>query len=169
MIDPGRVPRPPRGPSRRGDVLVSVQVEFHTGVGDEVAFACRLLRKAYHKGARVLVRAPSARLARLDRDLWTFAEREFVPHLRFAQPGPVPPQALRTPIWLVDGALPEACPPVLVSLGADLVDPPPGVQRVIEVVPTDADEEQRGRLRWKAYGARGLEVRHHAHGGASDG
>ena len=63
---------------------MALKVEFHTGVADELAFACRLLRKAYHQGARVLVRAPSARLARLDRELWTFAEREFVPHLRFS-------------------------------------------------------------------------------------
>ncbi|MEN9627658.1 MAG: putative polymerase chi subunit HolC, partial [Pseudomonadota bacterium] len=43
------------------------QVEFHTGVADERAFACRLLRKAYRQGVRVLVRAPSATLVRLDR------------------------------------------------------------------------------------------------------
>ena len=71
---------------------MALQVEFHTGVADDLGFACRLLRKAYHKGARVLVRAPSARLARLDRELWTFVEREFIPHLRFTAPGtpPVP-------------------------------------------------------------------------------
>ena len=103
---------------------MSLQVEFHTGVGDDVAFACRLLRKAYHRGARVVVRAPTTRLSRLDRELWTFTEREFLPHLRFAQPGPLPAQAARTPIWLVDGALPDGCPPVLVNLGADLAEPP---------------------------------------------
>lgn len=146
-----------------------LQVEFHTGVGDDIAFACRLLRKAYHLGARVMVRAPSARLARLDRELWTFSEREFLPHLRFAQPGPLPAQAVRTPIWLVDGAWPDGCPPVLVNLGADVADAPAGVQRVIEVVATDADEEQRGRQRWKAWSARGVAVRHHAHGGRDGG
>jgi DNA polymerase III subunit chi len=138
------------------------QVEFHTGVVDELAFACRLLRKAHRQGARVLVRAPSAKLARLDRELWTFADRDFVPHLRFAVPGPVPAQAVRTPIWLADGDVPPACPPVLVNLGAEL---PPSLQpfkRIIEIVATDADDEQLGRARWKAYRALGLDVKHHA-------
>lgn len=136
-------------------------VEFHTGVADELGFACRLLRKAYRSGARVLVRAPSARLVRLDRELWTFAERDFVPHVRFAAPGPVPPVASRSPLWLVDGDVPADCPPVMVNLGADL---PPSLQpfsRVIEIVAADAADEGRGRARWKAYRALGLEVTHH--------
>ena len=51
------------------------EVEFHTGVADPLGFACRLLRKAYRRGARVLVTAPPERLAQLDRLLWTFDER----------------------------------------------------------------------------------------------
>ena len=58
------------------------EVEFHTGVADPVGFACRLLRKAYRQGARVLVTAPGPRLGELDRALWTFEERDFVPHVR---------------------------------------------------------------------------------------
>lgn len=144
------------------------QVEFHTGVADELGFACRLLRKAYHKGARVLVRAPAARLARLDRELWTFVERDFVPHLRFAAPGALPAQAARTPIWLVDGDLPAHTPPVLVSLGAELPASLDGLERIIEVVGTDPDEAQAGRERWRAYVARGLAPRHQV-AGARDG
>ena len=33
------------------------EVEFHTGIDDRQAFACRLLRKASAAGARVVVRA----------------------------------------------------------------------------------------------------------------
>jgi DNA polymerase-3 subunit chi len=141
---------------------MALQVEFHTGVADDLGFACRLLRKAFHKGARVLVRAPAARLARLDRELWTFAEREFLPHLRFAAPGAVPASAARTPIWLVDGEVPEGHPPVLVNLGAGLPAQPLAFERIIEIVGADADEEQQGRARWRAYKAAGLDIRHHA-------
>lgn len=137
------------------------RVEFHTGVADDVGFACRLLRKAYHRGARVCVRGGAATLARLDRELWTFVERDFVPHLRFAQPGAVPPQAARTPIWLVDGEVPAEGPPVLVNLGAELPPDLGGVERLIEIVSADPDEAQRGRARWKAYRAQGLDVEHH--------
>lgn len=141
---------------------MAARVEFHTGVADELAFACRLLRKAYRQGARVLVRAPSPRLARLDRELWTFAEREFLPHLRFAVPGPVPAHAARTPIWLLDGdgALPAGHPPVLVNLGAEAPSAPQAFERIIEIVAVDAEDEQRGRARWKAYRALGLDVKH---------
>ena len=140
-------------------------VEFHTGVADEVAFACRLLRKAYRQGARVLVRAPSARLVRLDRELWTFAERDFVPHLRFAVPGPLPASAGRTPIWLADGGVPAGCPPVLINLGASLPASLQPFTRIIEIVATDVDDEQQGRAHWKAYQAMGLDVKHHVASG----
>jgi len=139
---------------------MALRVDFHTGVADELGFACRLLRKAYRQGARILVRAPAPRLARLDRELWTFAEREFLPHLRFASPGPLPPAAARTPIWLVDGAVPAGSPPVLLNLGAELPASLDGFERVIEVIPVDVTQEQRGRGRWRAYLALGAEMKH---------
>lgn len=138
-----------------------LRVEFHTGVADDVGFACRLLRKAYRQGVRVLVRAPSPRLARLDRELWTFAEREFVPHLRFTAPGAMPANATRTPIWLVDGAVPAGHPAVLVNLGAEQPPRPDAFERIIEVIGADADDEQRGRQRWRGYRALGVTVEHH--------
>ncbi len=139
---------------------MALRVDFHTGVADELGFACRLLRKAYRQGARVLVRAPGPRLVRLDRELWTFVEREFLPHLRFASPGALPPAAARTPIWLVDGAVPAGCPPVLLNLGAELPASLDAFERVIEVIPVDAGEEQRGRSRWRAYAALGADLKH---------
>lgn len=145
------------------------RVEFHTGVEDDIAFACRLLRKACRQGARVLVRAPAPQLARLDRELWTFVEREFLPHLRFRMPGPVPANAARTPVWLVEGDMPPDAPPVLVNLGDEL---PAGVEdfeRIIEVVSADPDEARRGRARWRAYREQGLEVHHHGAAAGAEG
>lgn len=142
------------------------RVEFHTGVADDVGFACRLLRKAYQQGARVQVHAPGPTLARLDRDLWTFVEREFIPHLRLGGPGPWPAAARLTPLWLLEGELPAdlalPAPPVLVNLGAPAPSRLDGLARIIEVVARDADDEQRGRARWRTYRALGLEVVHHA-------
>lgn len=135
------------------------EVEFHTGVADPLAYACRLLRKACRAGSRVIVTASPAMLAALDRALWTFDVRDFVPHVR--QPGASAAVAARTPIWLAPQAgLPDA-PPVLVNLGADVPEDLAGVERLIEIVSGDADDADRGRARWRAYKARGLEIVHH--------
>lgn len=137
------------------------RVEFHTGVADPVGFACRLLRKAYGTGARLAVCAPPTVLARLDRELWTFVEREFVPHVRLprgAQPGR---QAARTPIWLLEDPQVLGLPAIVVNLGSDPADWPVGVERLIEVVGASTDDEQPARARWKRYKAEGCEVIHH--------
>ncbi|ODV13520.1 MAG: DNA polymerase III subunit chi [Rubrivivax sp. SCN 70-15] len=135
-------------------------MEFHTGVADPLAFACRLLRKAYRRGARVLVTAPAVQLEALDRALWTFDERDFVPHLRLTG-GAGAALAARTPIWLTDGPPPPDGPEVLVNLGAAVADELAPFTRVIEIVAADADAEQAGRARWREYRARGLAVTHH--------
>jgi len=145
---------------------VTTEVEFHTGVADKVGFACRLLRKAYRRGARVLVTAPRDVLALLDRELWTFDEREFVPHVRLA-PGASAAMVRRSPIWLVealDGPAPAGAPDVLVNLGAPAPPDLTPFARVIEVVASGADDEGAGRERWRDYRARGLAVVHHAGG-----
>ena len=136
------------------------EVEFHTGVADRVDFACRLLRKAYRKGARVLVTAPDPVLAALDRALWVFEERDFVPHLRVLASTP-PATAARTPIWLTEGSVPAGAPAVLVNVGAEPPDDLAPFTRVIEIVSREPDDEAAGRVRWRTYKARGLEVRHH--------
>jgi len=138
------------------------EVEFHTGVPDPLAYACRLLRKAYRAGVPVLVIAPTSTLAALDRALWTFEEREFVPHVR--QPGAAATLAARSPIWLAPHAGLPGAPAVLVNMGADAPADLDGVQRLIEIVAGDADEAERGRSRWKAYKARGLQIVHRPSG-----
>jgi len=139
------------------------QVDFHSGVDAPLHFACRLLRKAWRQGTAVLVIAPAATLAALDRELWTFEAQEFVPHLRVRQGQTVDAALRRTPIWLCEGEPPSPCPKVLVNLGAEL--PAGGVpfERIIEIVPNEGEDRQRARARWRDYDARGWAVRHHAH------
>ena len=141
------------------------EVEFHTGVSEPIGFACRLLRKAYRKGARVLVTAPPEVLAELDRSLWTFDERDFVPHVRV--PGASAALAARTPVWLAvrADAAPDA-PRLVVNLGADSPPDLQGLDRLIEVVSHEPDEADRGRARWRAYKAAGLAITHHHGTGA---
>jgi DNA polymerase-3 subunit chi len=146
------------------------EVEFHTGVADRAGFACRLLRKAYRQGARVLVTAPADVLAEVDRLLWTLDERDFVPHVRI--PGATAAVAGRTPIWLAADAQHAAAttcaPTVVLNLGAAAPAALDSVQRLIEVVSNDPDEADRGRSRWRAYKAAGLEIKHHGGAGSRD-
>jgi DNA polymerase-3 subunit chi len=138
------------------------EIEFHTGVEDKLGFACRLLRKAYRSGARVLVTGPTVVIGALDRALWTFEERDFIPHVRV----PPAPAALaaRTPIWLVDGEPPPGAPDLLINLGADTPADLAPFSRVIEVLSTEPDDAQAGRQRWREYKARGFEIKHHGAG-----
>lgn len=138
---------------------MATRVEFHTGVSDPLDFACRLLRKAYRQGVRVLVTAPEPMLTQLDEHLWTFVEQEFIPHLRWRSS--TAEAGARTPIWLVEGAPPPASPQVLLNLGAAAVARPADFERLIEIIADDQDEVLAGRARWRAYEAFGLQIEHH--------
>jgi DNA polymerase-3 subunit chi len=139
--------------------MALTEVEFHSGVADPVDFACRLLRKACRQGARVQVSAPAGTLAALDRALWTFEEREFVPHVRV--PGATADVAARTPIWLSAQAGGEGAPRVVVNLDAEVPGDFDTLDRLIEIVGAEAEQAERGRNRWRAYKAAGLSITHH--------
>lgn len=130
------------------------EVEFHTGLADPVAFACRLLRRAARQGVQVQVTAPPEQLAQLDHKLWAEDAQDFVPHVRM--PGAPAAVASRTPIWLARAALGAGAPKVLMNLGAGEPADVPALDRVIEIVGSDADAADAGRQRWRAYKAMGL-------------
>lgn len=136
------------------------QVDFHVGVEDPLHYTCRLLRKACRQGARLAVTAPPPVLQALDRELWIFEAREFVPHLRVSGTRPPPQAAARhTPVWLVDGPWPDGAPDLLVNLGAEPPQDCSRLSRVIEIVADDAQQLERGRERWRHYQRQGLAPR----------
>jgi len=137
------------------------EVSFHFNVPDRLAYACRLLRKANRMGARVVVVAPAATLAELDRALWTFDALEFVPHLRLTPGVAATPQLAETPIMLVESVAEAPHHDVLLNL--DSV-PPTGFEtfaRVVEIVSADAQERASARKRWKHYAERGYAIERH--------
>ncbi len=142
--------------------MALTSVEFHSGVIDPVGFACRLLRKAYRTGARMLVTAPASTLHEIDRGLWTLGERDFVPHVRL--PAASAAVAARTPIWLAEQAGGEDAPSLVINVGAEAPADLDALERLIEIVSADPGEADRGRARWRAYRAAGLAVTHHASG-----
>ena len=137
-------------------------VEFHHGMPDKLAYACRLLRKAYRSGARVLVTGSPAILKTLDRQLWLFGDQEFLPHV-LVQPGKdIPSRQQITPVWLSpDGeGVPDDCR-ILVNLGPDMPARVERFERLFEVVSRDPEDRQQGRQRWKRYEALGLQIQPH--------
>ncbi len=155
--------KPPRW---RGGSIVT-EVEFHTGVSDPQTFTCRLLRKAWRQGVRVQVTAPAETLDALDRQLWAFDERDFVPHARL--PAASPALRERSPIWLTPEVVGGRAPRVVVNLDEQAPTDLAGLDRLIEVVSTDAEQADRGRQRWRAYKALGLSIKHHGEPGADRG
>lgn len=146
---------------------VMTEVEFHTGVSDTGTFVCRLLRKAARLGVRVQVTASPAALDALDRELWSFEERDFVAHARL--PAASAAVRKRSPIWLTPQVLDGDAPRVVVNIGADAPSDLNSLDRLIEVVSSDPDQAHAGRLRWRAYKAQGLSIKHHAESGLDRG
>jgi DNA polymerase-3 subunit chi len=138
------------------------KVEFHHGVGDKLAYACRLLRKAYRAGAKVVVTGDAASLRTLDKQMWTFDEQEFLPHV-MAAPGQSPPERQHdTPIWLsVDPGTAPGERGILVNIGQDMPAGMDRFERLFDIVSSAPDDRQLGRQRWKAYAAMGWQVQPH--------
>jgi DNA polymerase III subunit chi len=146
---------------------VPSEIEFHSGLPDKLAFTCRLLRKAYLKGAQVAVTGAPEVLTRLDQALWTFEAQEFVPHVRLTPGSAVSPRLARTPVCLLDPGAQATHREVLVNLGPDPVPGFEAFSRVIEIVSTDPQDRDAGRRRWRSYEAQGLSIKHHAQGTAA--
>ena len=134
------------------------EVAFHFNAPDKAAYVCRLLRKAYLKGARVAVLAPHEQLDTLDCGLWLLVQGEFVPHSVGADA-----EATRrhSPIHLLDQLDEHAPTQVLVNLTDEVPADYGRFERVIEVVGLDDEDRALARQRWRRYQADGVEPQRH--------
>ncbi len=134
------------------------EIAFHFNVPDKLTYGCRLLRKAYLSGARVVVTADSGVLAELDQWLWRFSATEFVPHcLATATENCL----AASPVVLAESL--AECPhqDVLVNLGSGIPADFEHFERFIEVVAQAQDDILAARSRWKYYAARGYALKIH--------
>jgi DNA polymerase-3 subunit chi len=138
-----------------------IQVGFHSRVPDKLGYACRLIRKAYRSGSRVIVTASPATLATFDRMLWTFDPTEFLPHCLQSARVDGNARYAATPVWLVPTGNEPPHHDVLVNLGDRVAPGFESFKRVIELISTDPDDVQAGRQRWKHYTERGYALTHH--------
>ncbi len=124
------------------------RIDFHTNVPDKIAYACRLVRKAYGAKNRIVVMTEdAAQLAQLDAALWSFSAPDFLPHVNVNDP-----LAPDTPIVLTDSdatELPQA--DLLVNLARRAPAQFESFPRLIEVVSTDEADVAAGRQRFGAY------------------
>lgn len=134
------------------------EVAFHFNAPDRVGYACRLLRKAYLKGARLWVRVSAEELDALDQALWVSQPGDFLPHSRQGDPLEL---MRHSPIHL-DAGMPDATGrQVLVNLCGDLAEGWDAFERVIEVVTQSEDDRLLARDRWRTYRVQGLEPLRH--------
>lgn len=133
------------------------RVDFHFNTADKLAYACRLVRKVYRAGHQTVVWAEDeALLNTFDKQLWSFSQRDFIPHVMHTDP-----LAPQTPVVLACGSLDTDHHGVIVNLGAK----PPTVfgrfERLIELVAQHEEDRAAARERWRFYRDRGYEMTRH--------
>lgn len=133
-------------------------VAFHFNAPDRLGYACRLLRKAYLREARLFVWVAENDLTRLDSALWIMGAGEFVPHCRSDDPDSL---KRRSPIHLGLQLPDERDSFILVNLRYDMPDDPAAFNRVIEVVTLDEADRIPARERWRQYKTLGMEPQRH--------
>jgi DNA polymerase-3 subunit chi len=119
--------------------------------------ACRLAEKAFSGGQRVYLHcADAAQAETLDKLLWTFRDKAFVPHGLVGSGEPIE-----------IGHAEPAPAAVLINL----TDAVPGwfaqYERVAEIVAGEDSAKQAGRARFRAYRERGCELTTHELGAAA--
>ena len=132
------------------------EIKFFFNVDNKMNFACKLAKKAYEGGRKLVVYAPTPELANdFDRALWTFSQLSFVPHVKANHA-----LAAETPIVIAHDDSGLAHHEALLNLGDE---PPPFFSRfdaLREVVLADDEDRARARERAKFYKSRGFDVTH---------
>jgi DNA polymerase III subunit chi len=135
------------------------EVAFHFNAADKVGYACRLLRKVWGRGRRVVVVGDPDSIGALDDALWTFSAADFLPH---CVAGAAPPRVLaRSPLVLAPDTRSAPHHDVLVNLTHDVPDAFEGFDRLIEIVSTEEEDRMLARRRWMHYKHRGLPLVRH--------
>jgi DNA polymerase-3 subunit chi len=135
------------------------QIDFHVNAPTKLAYACRLARKAYGSGARMVFYAGDERLlTEFDRLLWTFSPLDFIPHCRVRDR-----LANVTPVHLAGPNDADHCihHDLIVNLDREQPAYFSRFERMIEVVASDESDLDAGRARWRFYKDRGYPLTRH--------
>lgn len=124
------------------------RIDFHSNVPDKIAYACRLVRKAYlARNQVVLMTQDASQCALLNQALWTFSAIDFLPHVLAADG-----LAAQTPIVLAAGdgdELPHV--DILINLSQRVPADFSRFQRLFELISQDQEDAAAGRKRYLHY------------------
>jgi DNA polymerase III subunit chi len=134
-------------------------ITFHFNVPDKISYACRLIRTAVNRGARVRVAGDDAALRQLDAMLWTFSPLEFIPHCLAGEAAASVLQA--SPVVLGGVDQPGLHREVLLNLGPAMVPGFEQFQRLNELVSQDEADRLLARDRWRQLAASGYQIKRH--------
>lgn len=127
------------------------RIDFHSNVPDKMSYACRLARKAYLAGNRVvLLLDDQAQLTALNALMWSFSEIDFLPHVPLDDV-----LAAETPILLTDSDTAELPDPghfdILINLSRRQPANFTRYSRLFEIISQDEEDAASGRRRYVAY------------------
>jgi DNA polymerase-3 subunit chi len=120
-------------------------------------FACRLVEKAYQQGHKVYINAvdePQAR--RMDELLWTFRAGSFIPHTCVAAE-----EDPDSRVHIGYGGDPLQHDDVLVNLAPEVPMFFSRFHRVAEIVDSNPEIREQGRIRFRFYRDRGYDLKSH--------
>ena len=139
-------------------------VVFHYGVADKWDYAIRLVRKAVRSGFRVRVALAPAEMANFSTRLWAMAPTGFFAHCDDQAPASL---KRRSPVILgTTGESDEPEVAVLLNLTDDMPESPQRYEKILEVITTDPQDRQQGRIRKRAYDSAQYPVAMHDAGAA---
>ena len=135
-----------------------MKIDFHSNVADKLNYTCRLIRKAYNAGARLVVfDTDTSQLRQLDEALWTLTEAEFLPHV-----GMDHAYASLTPIIFSAGRLNDSPHfDLLINLSSSVPEHYQQFGRMIEIVSQEQAETLSGRERYRHYQQQGHSLSHY--------
>ena len=135
------------------------RIDFHTNIVDKLSYACRLTRKAYAAGGKlVLLTEDALQAASVNEALWTLSETDFLPHVMLGDA-----LAAQTPIIVTCDNSEQAELPhgdMLINLSRRTPANVERFQRVFEIISTDEIDAAAGRKRYLDYKKKSYPVEH---------
>ena len=127
------------------------RIDFHLNVADHLLYTCRLIRKAFGSGLKVVCYSSKLpALQALDQMLWTFSAEDFLPHVLTGHP-----HIAKTPIVLTNTADDITHYDLLINLDENWPSFFARFDRLIEIVGTDENNKTMARERYRFYKDRG--------------
>ena len=133
------------------------RIDFHTNIPDKLAYACRLTRKAFAAGGKlVLLTENAAQAEQLNSALWSVSDTDFLPHVLAGDA-----LAAQTPIIVTDNEAGEfAHADMLVNLTRRTPERFERFNRVFEIISLDEADAAEGRKRYVAYKKQSFPLTH---------